>query len=63
MGTKKILYLCLWCLINCVKPILNHRTMGNYSFRDGAPTTDPVEALPSGGGCGMPLGSQQAFKW
>ena len=25
-------------------------------FREGNPTADPNEALPSGGGCGLPLG-------
>ena len=29
------------------------------SLREGRPTTDPEEALPSGGGCGLPLGGNE----
>ena len=27
-----------------------------FPSREGKPTSDPNEALPSGGGCGLPLG-------
>ncbi len=33
--------------------------MNISSIRDGKPTSDPNEALPSGGGCGLPLGGQE----
>ena len=48
-------------LVNIFKTIYDPNTIlfKISSNREGIPTSDPNEALPSGGGCGLPLGGQE----